>query len=73
MLRNNEQNLRQTMLRVCNIAQEERRDFKHTFKNFHNILSLIVGLPERSLSCTDVRLKVEEDLKFDTFTISELF
>ena len=32
-----------------------------------------LGLPEISLPCTDVCLKVEEDLKFDTFTISELF
>ena len=32
-----------------------------------------LGLPEKSLPCTDVCLKVEEDLKFDTFTISELF
>ena len=32
-----------------------------------------LGLPEKRLPCTDVCLKVEEDLKFDPFTISELF
>ena len=31
-----------------------------------------LGLPEKRLPCTDVCLKVE-DLKFDPFTISELF
>ena len=30
-----------------------------------------LGLPEKMLACTDVYLKVEEDLKFDPFTISE--
>ena len=32
-----------------------------------------LGLPEKRLPCTDVCLKVEEDLKFEPFTISELF
>ena len=32
-----------------------------------------LGLPEKKLPCTDVCLKVAEDLKFDPFTISELF
>ena len=30
-------------------------------------------LPEKRLPCTDICLKVEEDLKCDSFTISELF
>ena len=32
-----------------------------------------LGLPEKRLPCTDVCLKAEEELKFDPFTISELF
>ena len=32
-----------------------------------------LGLPEKRLPITDVCLKVEEDLKFDPLTISELF
>ena len=32
-----------------------------------------LGLPEKKLPCTDVCLKVKEDLKFDPFTICELF
>ena len=32
-----------------------------------------LGLPEKRLPCTDVCLKVEEDLKFDPCTISESF
>ena len=32
-----------------------------------------LGLPEKRLPCTDVCLKVEKDLKFDPFKISELF
>ena len=32
-----------------------------------------LGLPEKRLPCTNVCLKVEEDLKLDPFTISELF
>ena len=32
-----------------------------------------LGLPEKRLPCTDICLKVEEDLKFDPFTIFELF
>ena len=40
---NNEQNLCQAMLSARNIVQGERGDFKHTFYNSHNILSLIVG------------------------------
>ena len=32
-----------------------------------------LGLPEKRLPCTDVCLKVEEYLKLDPFTISELF
>ena len=32
-----------------------------------------LGLPEKSLPCTDVYLKAEEELKSDPFIISELF
>ena len=32
-----------------------------------------LGLPERSLPCTDVYLKAKEEYKFDPFTVSELF
>ena len=32
-----------------------------------------LGLPEKKLPCTDVCLKAEEELKFDPFTISELY
>ena len=30
-------------------------------------------MPGKRLPCTDICLKVEEELKFDSFTISELF
>ena len=30
-------------------------------------------MPEKRLPCTDACLKAEEELKFDPFTISELF
>ena len=42
ILGNTEQKLRQTISWVCNIVKGERWNFKHTFKSFHTILSLIV-------------------------------
>ena len=32
-----------------------------------------LGLPEKRLPCTNICLKAEEELKFDPFTISDLF
>ena len=42
MLRNNDQKLRQAMLWVRNIVKGKRGNFKHIFRNFHYIFTLIV-------------------------------
>ena len=42
MLTSNAQKLRQDMLSVCNIVYRETVNFKESFENSHNILSLIL-------------------------------
>ena len=69
MLRNNEQNLCQALLSVCNILKREREIFKHNIKTSHNILSLIVDVNEASES-SDIPIKV---LKENTDIFSNFF
>ena len=52
--------------------QEKLKENRANPKKLWKILKQL-GLPEKRLPGTDVCLKAEEELKFDPFTISELF
>ena len=64
----------QNLIRKKNKAYFEKKLKENTAnpKNFWKKLKQL-DLPENRLPCTNVCRKVEEELKFDSFTISELF
>ena len=65
MLTNNEQKLRQSILWVLNIVYGERGNFRNSFENSHNILSLIVWNLQKKVMKNEVLCML--------FTITQMY